>query len=91
LSGLRQVASASALTEREVEILDQLVAGHSNKEIAQRLDLPGRALEVHLCWIYAKLGVRSRLEAVTHTVSRERQSRIVRPYRQILLEARESA
>jgi DNA-binding NarL/FixJ family response regulator len=55
------------LTEREREILDLLRAGLSNKEIAQKLYLSVRTVEVHLRNVYAKLGVRSRLEAVTTT------------------------
>ncbi len=54
-----------ALTEREHEVYDLLSTGLSNKEIAQTLYLSVRTVEVHLRSVYAKLGVRSRLEAVT--------------------------
>ncbi|MHB0870506.1 MAG: LuxR C-terminal-related transcriptional regulator [Chloroflexota bacterium] len=64
----RPPSPADALSEREREILGLLTAGLSNKEIAQKLYLSVRTVEVHLRNIYSKLGVRSRLEAVTHTV-----------------------
>ncbi|MBI2954558.1 MAG: response regulator transcription factor [Chloroflexi bacterium] len=56
---------SDSLTEREREVLDLLYAGLSNKEIAQKLYLSVRTVEVHLRNVYGKLGVRSRLEAVT--------------------------
>ncbi len=56
------------LTEREEEVYHLLAAGLSNKEIAQKLYLSVRAVEVHLCNLCSKLGVRSRLEAVTQAV-----------------------
>ena len=65
------VPPAAALTEREREILDLLTAGLSNKEIAQRLYLSVRTVEVHLRNVYAKLGVRTRLEAVTRATRQE--------------------
>lgn len=56
---------SDSLTEREREVLELLHAGLSNKEIAQKLYLSVRTVEVHLRNVYGKLGVRSRLEAVT--------------------------
>lgn len=66
--GRRPPAPADVPTEREREILGLLTAGMSNKEIAQKLYLSVRTVEVHLRNLYSKLGVRSRLEAVSHTV-----------------------
>ncbi len=57
--------AVDALTGREREILSLLTSGLSNKEIAQQLYLSVRTVEVHLRNLYGKLGVRSRLEAVT--------------------------
>ncbi len=69
-SVLRRVDSqptTDSLTDREREVLELLTSGLSNKEIAQKLYLSVRTVEVHLRNIYSKLGVRSRLEAVTRT------------------------
>jgi DNA-binding NarL/FixJ family response regulator len=66
--GRQHPLAGDALTEREREILDLLIAGLPNKEIAQRLYLSVRTVEVHLRNVYSKLGVRSRLEAVTYSL-----------------------
>ncbi len=52
------------LTEREREVLELLVQGLSNKQIAQKLYLSVRTVEGRLHSIYAKMGVHSRAEAV---------------------------
>lgn len=71
LSGPKRPLPVDILTEREREILDLLTDGLCNKEIAQRLYLSVRTVEVHLRNVYAKLGVRSRLEAVTRAARRD--------------------
>lgn len=51
------------LTPREKQILSLLKDGFSNKEIARRLYLSVRTVEMHLYNSYSKLNVHSRLEA----------------------------
>jgi NarL family two-component system response regulator LiaR len=53
------------LTEREMEILQSVSTGYSDKEIADRLKLSYSTVRKHLHSVYAKLRVRSRAEAVT--------------------------
>jgi DNA-binding CsgD family transcriptional regulator len=53
---------AGPLTGREREIADLVAAGRTNKEIAAQLVLSTRTIEAHLRNIFAKLGVRSRVE-----------------------------
>ncbi len=53
------------LTPREVEVLALVGQGQSNKSIARRLNISAHTVKYHLEAIFAKLGVRSRAEAVT--------------------------
>jgi NarL family two-component system response regulator LiaR len=53
------------LTARESEILDQMVAGKSNKEIAQELVISLGTVRFHVSNILSKLGVKNRTEAVS--------------------------
>lgn len=55
---LHAVASKiNQLTKRELEIVDMLKEGHSSKEIAERLLISSRTVEVHRYNIFRKLGV----------------------------------
>lgn len=53
-----------SLTGREVDVVSLAAAGRSNREIAERLFLSVRTVEVHLGRAYRKLGVRSRVELI---------------------------
>jgi DNA-binding CsgD family transcriptional regulator len=52
------------ITDREHEVLRQLAAGRSNKEIARRLDLSPNTVKTHIARLYAKLDAARRTEAV---------------------------
>ena len=70
--GQRVTATAPAiepLTVREAEILELLVAGLTNREIAQRLVVSGRTVETHVARITGKFGVNSRARAVARAVA----------------------
>jgi two-component system nitrate/nitrite response regulator NarL len=50
------------LTPREVEIVDKIVQGHSNKEVGQAFSICEKTVKHHLTNIFTKVGVSSRLE-----------------------------
>ncbi len=52
------------LTVREIEVLECLQEGLRNTDIASRLDISMRTVEAHVSNIIAKLGARSRTDAV---------------------------
>lgn len=57
-------------SKREVEILQMLAKGFSNKEIAQHLLLSEHTVKTHVANIFAKLEVNNRAEAVLQAVKR---------------------
>ncbi len=59
---------APALTARELEILEMLAEGMSNRTIAARLGISSQTVKFHVASILAKLGAASRTEAVTFGV-----------------------
>ena len=52
------------LTHRELEILQLLAKGHTNKEISQQVFLSVKTIEAHRAKIYSKLGLSNRAELV---------------------------
>jgi DNA-binding NarL/FixJ family response regulator len=56
------------LTTKETHVLQQVVAGKTNSDIASALDMPEREVEEHLDDIFAKLGVSSRIGAAVRAV-----------------------
>jgi ATP/maltotriose-dependent transcriptional regulator MalT len=60
-----QVAAlVESLTERELEVLRLLAAGRSNAGIAVELFVEQSMVKTHLIYVYRKLGVHSRTQAV---------------------------
>jgi DNA-binding NarL/FixJ family response regulator len=58
----------AALTPRELDVLRLVAQGLGNKEIAAELDLSAHTVKYHLASVLAKLGVRSRTEAVSRGI-----------------------
>lgn len=56
------------LTERELDVLQQIVNGLSNQEIGRRLHISEKTVEKHSSSIFSKLNVNSRVEAAVLAV-----------------------
>jgi len=63
--------SNNRITARELEVIELVVSGLSNREIAQRLGLSEQTVKNHTARIMDKLEVRNRVELVLHAI-RER-------------------
>jgi DNA-binding NarL/FixJ family response regulator len=61
-------AAGLALTSRESQILELIAEGANNRRIAARLTISRHTVKFHVASILAKLGARSRTEAVTLAV-----------------------
>ena len=53
----------ASLTPREMEILQLVVAGYTNKGIAAEMYISEKTVEFHLDNIYTKIGTRTRMLA----------------------------
>jgi len=58
------------LTAREVQVLELLAEGLSNKGIADRLDISDQTVKFHVASISGKLGATNRTDAVRRAVRR---------------------
>lgn len=56
------------LTEREMEVLEAMAKGSSNKEVSEVLHISPHTVQVHLSNIFGKLKVRTRTEAVLYAI-----------------------
>ena len=78
LSQFRELASSNEegphlfapLTSREIEILDCIARGMSNKEIASQLSISGQTVKNHITSILSKLQVNDRTMAVIYAIQR---------------------
>jgi DNA-binding NarL/FixJ family response regulator len=63
-----QTEAVDELTSREVEVLDQVVTGATNKEIADTLHITENTVKIHLRNILEKLQVQNRIQAAVRAV-----------------------
>lgn len=57
------------LTERELEVLDYVKYGLTNREIAQKLMITHHTVKAHIASIIRKIGGKNRLDAAFTAVS----------------------
>ncbi len=62
--------STDPLTSRELEVLDLVAEGLSNKLIAHSLSISEHTVKTHVASIFAKLGASTRTEAVSRAIRR---------------------
>ncbi|MCH1625191.1 response regulator [Ferdinandcohnia quinoae] len=67
----QEQAKDTALTEREREVLQCLVEGLSNKEIADRLYISDKTVKIHVSKIFKKFEVKSRSQVVIYAVQNQ--------------------
>ncbi|ROP42700.1 LuxR family two component transcriptional regulator [Saccharothrix texasensis] len=58
------------LSQRELEVLELIARGSTNREAAKRLFISETTVKTHLLHVYAKLGVKDRAAAVAAAFSR---------------------
>ena len=68
----RRFPGAESLTAREIEVLDQIAQGASNKEAGRLLGISPRTIEVHRARIMEKLGARNTADLMRIVLSSER-------------------
>lgn len=68
---VRPTSELDTLTAREVEILECIAKGMSNKVIARELDISDGTVKVHVKHLLKKLGLRSRVEAAVWMVNQQ--------------------
>jgi ATP/maltotriose-dependent transcriptional regulator MalT len=69
LSERKTLSSArQALSSREIEVLDHIARGFSNREIAVALQIPERTVREHVSSIFQKFSVSDRTAAVVHAL-----------------------
>ena len=57
------------LSDREMEVLQLLAKGKTNKAIAAQLGISDRTVQGHIAHIFGKMNVANRTEAVMHAIS----------------------
>jgi DNA-binding NarL/FixJ family response regulator len=72
LAELRPAAQTltEPLSDRELEVLNLIAEGQSNKLIAHSLGISEHTVKTHVASIFQKLGAGSRTEAVSHAIRR---------------------
>ncbi|QOV92147.1 response regulator [Humisphaera borealis] len=69
-AALETRAGRGQLSDREMQVLEAIVRGRSNKEIAIALGISENTVKVHTTRVFEKLNVADRMEAITAAISR---------------------
>jgi DNA-binding NarL/FixJ family response regulator len=69
-AGLAEYIGEGALSERELEVLQQVATGHRNREIGAKLFIAEETVKAHMKHIMDKLNARDRTQSVAIAVRR---------------------
>lgn len=64
-AGNPRAINSLGISPRELDVLRELAAGYSNKEIAARLDVSPNTVKTHVARLFDKLDARRRTEAIS--------------------------
>ena len=67
---LAERTPALELTKREIEVLESLTQGRSNREIAEHLAIAEKTVRIHVSNVLEKLGARDRTQATLFALQR---------------------
>jgi DNA-binding NarL/FixJ family response regulator len=70
LMGQMRTPTQDPISQRELEVLELIAEGHSNRDTAARLFISEATVKTHLTHIYAKLAVNDRAAAVAAAFNR---------------------
>ena len=70
LMGKMRGPAEESLSDREIDVLTEVAAGRSNREIADELYISEATVKTHLVHIFGKLGVDDRTAAVTSALEK---------------------
>jgi DNA-binding NarL/FixJ family response regulator len=73
------MARLTDLTPRELEVLQLVIAGKTNKAIASEIYISEKTVEFHLDHIYTKIGARTRVSAGVWLYGKALRLKLVRP------------
>ena len=55
-----------SLPPRQADVVEQLLHGHSDKQIARELNMSVPTVRTHLCRLFARFGVQDRCELIVY-------------------------
>lgn len=75
-TGADTAAASRKLSQRELQLIPEIVEGASNREIARKFGLSEQTVKNHLSTIYTKLGVSNRLELAVYAADHKLTNRL---------------
>ena len=62
-----------SLSRRQADVVEQLLQGRSDKQIARELQMSVPTVRTHLCRLFSRFGVEDRCELIVHVYARSRE------------------